>query len=148
MVSDEGGGRPIRRRERRGFFKHLLGEAIALTEELGGKPQLRLEDLPDLPDEKLAQVKPMMMPGREFVTTEEAVSVRSNETGALTVLLPLDRAGSFALGLFDGATELGDVAQRLAAELGVESEEAFARVRQVFLDLVAKGACVPSNPVW
>src|SRR5688500_1502113 len=48
---------------RRGFFRSLAGEVGSFIEEVQGVAQLRLDELPALPDDKLALLAPEVRDG-------------------------------------------------------------------------------------
>ena len=120
-----------------------------MGQELRGRPQLRLEDLGKLPDEKLGQVMPMVRPDYEVRIEDGAeVTARQRESGAVIRLFPLDSYKTAIFNMFDGMTPLAEIGRRLAASPDLEEDAAFSRAKRLFIALVDKGVCVPSNPVW
>ncbi len=148
MLRDNAQQRSPTGQTRRGFFKHLLGETIAVVEEFAGRPQLRLEDLGHLPDEKIAKIIPVVSRNYKIVVDETEVSAHAIQTGSVIPLFTVERANTFTFNLFNGKTELGDIARRLAAEMGWEEDESFAYAKQLFLSLTRKRVLAPSNAVW
>jgi len=140
--------RPENVPNRRAFFRGMLDEGRALGEELCGRPQLKLGDLEDLPDEKLAHVMPMVNPDYEIAIDGGEVTARERKTGAVIRLFPLDSDETAAFNMFDGMTPLADVARRLAVSLESEEDVAFCRAKRLFISLMKKSVCVPSNSVW
>lgn len=146
MTDRDAGSGPVR--GRRDFFRSLLRDTIVLAHEAQGRPQLRLSDLGRLPEDRLREVVPEVVFGAE-VTVE----------GAAAVVLPpgsTDEAAGLPIGppeavraaeMFDGETPLGQVADALAEELGMEPQAALSIVRGAFLAMVDARACVPANDV-
>ena len=130
---------------RRSFFRSLLGETTALYDEVRGKPQRRLADIFELPDETLAQMKPMMLPDFEFIDEERRLSAKRRDTEAMLVLFEKDAAQVFLFNQFNGHTPIAEAATRLADQHGGSNAAAFVQAKALFLRLVRLGVCVPSN---
>lgn len=132
---------------RREALRQLLARALLTTEELAGRPQLRLRDLEDLPDETLRQVVPRLAPGVEIVVDGGAVKAR-RRSGEPPLLL-FDRRSEelLAFNRIDGRRSLGEAAAELARELSWDDQAAWGRVRKLFLHLVHLGVCFPRDPL-
>ena len=132
---------------RRGFFRSLAGETIAFFEELRGKPQFRLDDLGQFPDEELAQIMPKMRPDVEIIVAEGHISARLPKKGEVIFLFDREPANTFVFNRFNGRTTMRQIGTELAAALSWEEERSFAHVRSFFLRLVHLRVCVPGNPM-
>jgi hypothetical protein len=135
---------------RRLFAKRALGEAAALIEEVRGRPQRRLSDLADLPPEKLARLKGGLRPDVPWTVANQAVCLISQEADGSRVSAAVLACTPENLAVFNrinGSYTLGQVADAVAEELGWERERAWSHVTGVFLGLVEKGLCLPTNVV-
>ena len=132
---------------RRGFFKSLVSETVALVDELHGKPQYRLADLWKLPDEVLAQIMPMVLPDVEIIVTEQRVRARRRGQDEVTFLFDCETAKMFVFNRFNGMTTIGHIGSELAAEMSWDEQEGFTYAKDLFLRLVRMNVCVPSNPI-
>ena len=130
---------------RRRFFRQFAGEGIALLEELSGKPQLRLNQLSELPDESLFTLKPAFLPG-VTVFAEGTRMLGRRGDGTPVDLYGLDDPGTFVLSRFDGWSPLGEIAAELESARSWSAASARSLAREVFLRLVADGLCAPANP--
>lgn len=127
---------------RRQFFSGLMNEVRAFAHE-EGHPVYRLDDLGDLPDGELAQVRPVLLPGCETFQEDGYVWGKTPEGRKGVRLFPVDSPAAFVLEQFDGEAMIIEAARRLASGLGWEKKRAFAYVRGVFLWLVLARLSVP-----
>jgi hypothetical protein len=132
-------------KERRSFFKSLLGEVITFCEEARGRPQMRLAELDQLPDETLARLMPEVSEDCEVIVEKTEVQGRNRRSGEVLPLFALEPANTITFNRFNGMTPLGDIGHQLAEEMGWEEAEGFAYARNLFLSLARQGVCVPSN---
>lgn len=135
---------------RRLFARRLLGEAAAFVKEMSGEPQRRLSDLADLPRERLALLTGAVAPGVEWTESDQAVQFLSRAAdGSATCIAVLERSPE-NLAVFDrlnGVRTLGEIADSLTQDLGLEREQAWSHAVTTFFGLVEKGVCVPANVV-
>jgi hypothetical protein len=135
---------------RRLFARRLLAETAAFVKEIRGEPQRRLSDLADLPRERLALLTGVVAPGVEWTESDAAVQFLSRaEDGSATCIAVLDRTPEnlAVLDRLNGVRTLGEIADSLTQNLGLEHERAWSHVVTTFFGLVGKGACVPANVV-
>lgn len=142
----EGTGRPTA--GRRAFFKLFAAECFALVEEFRGRPQLRLGDLADLPDERLGAIMPMIGDGWEILLGETRVCARERDGDREVTLFERTAPDIFAYNRFNGRNEIEEIARLLAEEMGWDEQRAFGHVRALFLSMLEQGVAVPANPVW
>jgi hypothetical protein len=129
--------------QRRRFIRLLLGEAASFVDEMGGTPQLRLDQIPDLPDEKLARLIPVVV---ENVRLGYAAGVLTATIPGKAQPMQLFATNSTEFRIFncfDGARSLEAVCLELAPA-GAQAVP-FAQVKECFLKLVSAGVCVPAN---
>jgi len=132
---------------RRSFFRTMVSETIALFDELHGKPQFRLADLWELPDDMLAQIMPVVLPDVEIIVTEQHVSARRQDKDEINPLFDCEPANMFVFNRFNGQATIGQIGKELAAEMSWDEEEGFVYAKNLFLQLVRMRVCVPSNPI-
>lgn len=133
---------------RRTFFRALFQEAAVIRGSLKGKPGFRLSELGSLPDDELAQVKPMVHPQYEIFTDEGNVWARYKlkERAPLKLFSTEERENLVPFTMFDGQHTLGEISSHLAQEMGWTQVRALAHVRDLFLSLVTPMICVPADP--
>jgi hypothetical protein len=124
----------------------LAGESAAMADELRGKRQLRLGDLPSLTDEVVAQIVPAIVPEAMVEIRDEHVFVRLT-TGGVVSLFSCTDEDTLAFNRFDGMTTIAQASEELAESMSWSREQAFTRVRGLFLRLAGLGVCVPTNAV-
>jgi hypothetical protein len=123
----------------------MAGTALTVFEEAAGRPQLALAELPALPLEELLPLVPGLRPELELTVEDDMVAARLRGGGELVRLFPATPDNTLIFNLIDGRTSLGQVAEAAAAAAGWSPEQAAAATRELFLQLVAAGACTPIN---
>jgi len=132
---------------RRAFFKRLVGELAAAMDGLRGRPQFSLSDVAGLPDDTLADIKPMVRPDVQVHVTDQHVEALLPRRREPVMLFAHGRADTFAFNRFNADTPLREIGAELARTMGWDDRVGFAHAKQFFLRLVALGVCVPANPV-
>jgi len=130
---------------RRNFFRSLAREAVVRADEMRGVPQMRLDQLDQLPEEVLARLIPGIAPGVQILPGEDVVRGRVPGVEEPLVLFWRAPAELFVFNRFNGRNRLGQVAEEWAAETGTEYARAFGFTRAIFLGLVRLRVCVPVN---
>ena len=126
---------------RRGFLRNPFRRLIEESEEHRKTGTYRLIDLKDLPDEKLATLKPKVSP---YCT----VGIEDDQVMA-TISFPLFSIQDDKLTVFNqfnGKINIAEISQLVAQRLEMDYADAFKMVRDVFVDLVIRQVCVPSEP--
>jgi hypothetical protein len=131
--------------QRRLFFRYLARETVVWFEELLGKPNMQLSDLPKLPPEAIAALIPRVCPGVEIIPEEGQVSARLPGASESVVLFPNEEANLLVFNRFNGENTLGQVAGELGAALAWPRERSFAHVKELFFRLVRLKVCLPAN---
>jgi hypothetical protein len=131
---------------RRLFFRQFLGQTVASIEEVAGRPQISLAQLPTLPDDDLGRLMPGLRDDVRVEVQDARVQAwRADRAAAVTLFEAGDAEAVRLFNRFDGHTTLDDIARALALEEGGSAGAAFARARALFLRLVELGVCVPQN---
>ncbi len=131
---------------RRQFWRALLQEAIVSYESARGREGVRLSDLGSLPDEQLAELRPMLSSAYTVTIRSGQVCSRSKATGEVAALFPKAPENLAAFNLFDGRHSLREAGRRVAEEMGWDERRGFAHARELFIALVARQICVPKDP--
>jgi hypothetical protein len=132
---------------RRDFWRALLQEVFVISGSLKGRQGYRLSELGSLPDDQLAQVRPIMNPDHEIFVDQGHVWSKCEKTETTLKLFPVEKENLAAFDLFDGRHTLGEISERLSQEMGWGEARGFAHVRDLFLSLVSRLVCVPGNPL-
>ena len=120
---------------RRQFFSGLMNEVRAFA-RLEEHPVFRLCDLGDTPNQELAWIVPIQVPGGEIHTEQEFVWGKAPETPNAVRLFPANSPAYFVLEQFNGERTIVDTSRNLAEHTAWDKQRAFAYVRGVFLWLV------------
>jgi len=125
---------------RRLFLRRLARETLAGVDEARGILQLRLVDLPALPDEQLSRLTPVILPQVKILDGGSEVRAQRPGERDTIVLFPSGGVEQLLFNRFNGRNSLGEI----ASEMGMP--QAFALTRAFFLKLVRLQVCVPANP--
>lgn len=140
--------RPVPPAQRRRFLRDLIPRAARycsdLGDELQGRPQLLLDDLPRWPDAGLREIVPVFAPGLEVVFDAAGLRLRGGERGEIEITLPLDAVQRAVLQRFGSGASLGEIADRVAAD-GLPCD--FGAVKALFLTLARRAVCHPAQPL-
>ena len=131
--------------DRRLYFRHLARDTVVWFEELLGKPQVELADLPKLPAETLALLIPQICPGTEILPEATRVCARLSGAAETVALFSSREESLLVFNRFNGRESLGSIADELSAAMNWPRERAFAYATGLFFRLVALRVCVPSN---
>jgi hypothetical protein len=132
---------------RRAFFPALLREATVTLGMLRGGQGGRLSELGNLPEQKLALLKPIVNPAYEILVEEDSVWGRYKSTGATIKLFDLEeRESLLAFNMFDGKHNLGQIGRQLAQEMGWPEAAGFVYAKDLFIFAAGYLICVPKDP--
>lgn len=134
---------------RRTFLRALVQEVPVVHGSLKGKKGCRLMDLATLPDEQLAQIKPVINDDyRIFVDQGQVWAEYKIKAETLLELFAVEDEVTRAIfNRFNGRHTLGEVARQVAEDMAWEEERAFQRARSFFLSLVERMICIPKDPL-
>jgi hypothetical protein len=133
--------------ERRLFFRYLARETVVWFEELCGKPNVQLADLPKLPPESIAALIPRVCPGVEIVPEDGRVAARLPGASEVVALFASEEANLFVFNRFNGEKTIGQIASELSAAMTWPEERSIGYVKELFFRLVRLRVCVPVNAV-
>jgi len=131
--------------DRRLYFRYLARDTLVWFEELLGRPNVALSDLPKLPDATLATLLPIISPGVEILPEERQVCARPPRGAEIVPLFSKSDATLFVFNRFNGQQTLGAIASELSVAMDWPPERSFAYVKGFFFRLVARRVCVPCN---
>jgi hypothetical protein len=131
---------------RRELLSALLKRSVEAVGSLGSEGGYVLSDLPNMPDEELASMRPMVNPDFEIFVDQGTVCGRSRVTGDTFKLLTMEKANLAAFNLFNGMHRLDEVGERLSREMGWDRAEGFAFARKIFVSLALRQVCIPKDP--
>lgn len=130
---------------RRGFFGRFVGEGLVLAQEALGRGRIRLNELAQLPDERLGLLRPRLRPGWQLRVSSPAVlAVHADGRRRVACAQPTDEDRMVLLCLGPRLT-LAGLARQVAAQLDTPWPQTFACVRGHFLRLVQQGVCAPAE---
>ncbi len=132
--------------DRRRFFRRALGEAAVFFDELSGRPQLKLTDLPGLADDKLQEIVPVLLPGVRLEVVGDGLVAHGPEGGEPRHLSDLAPSNILVVNHL-GHSSLRETAEELTRRLAWPYDQSFAHVRSLFLRLVELGLAVPRDPL-
>jgi hypothetical protein len=132
---------------RRTFFRALFQEAVVIRGSLKGGQGCRLSELGSLPDDRLAQVRPVLNPDCETFVDQGYVCSRCEKTEATLKLFLAEKENLVVFDMFDGRQDIGEIGHRLAQEMDWDETRAFAHARDLFLSMVQRAVCVPRDPL-
>ncbi len=128
---------------RRNFFRQLFSETIGLAEELRGKPQMRLRELEQMPDEVVRRMTPVFNEYRSYLIEDNRVLLKPNKTEAYQEIYRLNPIESYVLRYFDGQHTLERLGQRASDEFGQNNDIVYQQVKALFIVLAKHAICFP-----
>ena len=133
---------------RRGFFRALLGEIAVEWDEVLGTPHFRLTQLSEYRADRLARIRPVILPDVEIIAGEREILAKRLGRGRGQTVVLFERGATelFVFNRMNGYATIGEIAQALAERRRCSYEVAFGIVRDLFLRLVKSGVSVPDNP--
>jgi len=129
---------------RRSFFRHLVAEAVSLVEEVRGRPQMRLSELDQVPDEIVRQMVPVFNKRCSYFIENNRVLLKHKKTGIYQEIYRLDSKEQYMIQYFDGQHTLEAIGRRVANEFGVDEETAYQQVKALFIFLAKQFVCIPA----
>jgi hypothetical protein len=130
---------------RRSFFRLLLAEAVSLAEEVRGKPQMRLSDLDQVPNEVVRQMVPVFNEKRAYSIEDDRVLLKHKKTGTYQEIYQLDLQEKYMLKYFDGQHTLEAIGRRAAEKFELDEEVAYQQVKALFILLAKHAICHPAQ---
>lgn len=132
---------------RRDFWPALLQEVLVTYKSIKGQPGYRLAELGTLPDEQLAQIKPIINPEYEICVENEYVCCRLQGAQTTRQLFQMNKANLLTFNLFNGQHNLTEISRCLSEQMGWDQDQGFAFAKAFFTALVERMVCVPQDPL-
>jgi hypothetical protein len=131
---------------RRKFFPLLVREVFSIFEELKGKPQRKISDLPNLPDDVVRKIVPVFNREKNFNIKDNVLNLRNKKTGENKEIYVFDSEEKYIFELFDKGKSLEEIGNKAAEKFGTEDKTAYRKTRSLFLSLSKFLICFPSEP--
>jgi hypothetical protein len=132
---------------RRKFWKHLMQEFFVTRGSIKGGQGFRLTDLKNLPDKKLAQIKPVLNSDWEIFEEEGQILGRYKDGQKALKLFPVKKEIKIILELFNGQDSLEDISEQLIKKMQWDKSTSFSFSRDIFLLLAQNLIYVPRDPL-
>jgi hypothetical protein len=120
-----------------------LGLAGAVSQEMSGVQQMRLQDLGELPEGVLAEMVPVWRAGLVVEVREEGLFCPGAE-GEVRCVYGFAPYEKLMVDQYAGGRNLQTIAEHVARQSGMTAEEAFAATKALFLKLCRQGYCHPA----
>lgn len=130
---------------RRSFFTTIAAELKLRAGRAEGANAVKIPTLGIMEDNRLMDFIPRLLPGCEIEIRGGEVWGRLEHWSSANFLFRMDRLTTFCFNQVNGQNNLKEIAQAVAAEMGLPFERAFALTRGMFLTLVRAGVCLPAN---
>lgn len=130
---------------RRSFFRLMLAEAMSLAEEVQGKPQMRLSELEQVPDELLRRMSPVFNATRSYAIEDNCVLLQHRKRVTSQTVYQLEANEHYMLRFFDGQHTLEEIGRLVADEFGQDEGTAYQEVKALFIALAKYAICHPSQ---
>jgi hypothetical protein len=130
---------------RRNFWPALLQEITVIRDAVKGTPGFKLSELRDLPDEQLAQMRPVANPDYQILIQQDYVCCRHNDMESVRQLFAMTPENLAVWNQFNGQHRLDEIGARLAEQMDWEPELGFVYAKEFFLALAERLACLPQD---
>ena len=130
---------------RRSFFRLMLAEAMSLAEEVQGRPQMRLSELDQVPDEAMRRMSPVFNETRSYSIENNSVLLQHRKRGTSQIVYQLEANEHYMLQFFDGQHTLEEIGRFVADKFGQDEETAYQEVKALFIALSKYAICHPAQ---
>jgi hypothetical protein len=131
---------------RRGFLRHFFVYALCLAEEVMGNPQMRLNDLDQMPEEVMRSVTPVLNPKFPWFLHENQILVKRNGQGCWETIYEMEGMDAHIFTYFGSGMTIDAISSRIKSTYALEAHAAYERVRELFLLLSKHMICLPEQP--
>lgn len=131
---------------RRHFFRSFLADTISAFDEVRGQRQMSLNDLDKLPDDILRKMAPVRETFGPYAVEQNQLVALGTEGRALRVIHVLDDWEIHVWQQFDGMSTIDAISRQHTLTHGVQPDEAYQRVKSLFIALSSYMVCRPSGP--
>jgi hypothetical protein len=132
---------------RRQFWLALLQEIAVIRGTFKGGEAYRLSELDSLPDQQLAQIKPIVHPDCQIMIDQGHVWSKFSDIEVPLKLFAIKQENLTVFNMFNGQHALDEIGERLSQEMAWEPARGFAHAKDLFLSLARLLVCMPGNPL-
>lgn len=130
---------------RRVFLGSLAGLSLVLSKELHGKQNIALSSLWSMKPEKFNEIKPIFRKECKILVKNNIIYATFKGQSEIVPIMEYNELIGETYRSFNGRTKISEIVNTVKQSSGLEYDEAYKFVRQVFLYLVEGEVCVP-NP--
>lgn len=130
---------------RRNFFRHFFWEAYCVAEEVRGKPQMLLSDLPALEDHVIGNMKPVLQKANGYFINKGELLFKDSKMAEPKEVKRFDEYQNFILGWFNGNHTVSEISKAYAVHFKITEQDAFVPVKNLFITLSKYMVCCPAH---
>ncbi|MDR1489921.1 MAG: hypothetical protein LBS65_05465 [Desulfovibrio sp.] len=128
---------------RRQYLHSLFSEALAVVDELRGKPHFRLDEIGSLPDAVLRKMVPVVYQGITLGMEDGWLLLQKSPDAPYERHMPLTARQKYIISRFDGRHSIADICAVTESEFDLSSDAAAGLVKSLFVALAQNGICHP-----
>jgi hypothetical protein len=128
----------MERLARRHFFRLFAHDALVASEQALGVRHMRLDLFPEVPDSKVCQLIPRILPGLR-ISDERGEVYATRPEGQRIRLFPVDDPRARIFCLFNGGHTIQVISSTACQTFGWTPEKSVATVRSMFFRLAKLG---------
>ena len=128
---------------KRSFFKSFLIEFLSMAEEFNGIPQYRVDELEKVPDHILKDMVPVVNVNKPSRIEDNWILLKDVTNGTFKRYYKLKNYEGYMFRCFDGNHSISGICNLLEVEFSLDSEEAYAQTKSLFIRLAQAGLCHP-----
>ncbi len=130
---------------RRKFLSSIAGWIASFADEMRGIPQMELKNLNKVPDEIIREMIPVFVIDGTYKIEEEKLMKYDISSEEYSDFLIPTRHQMFIIRSFNGISTIADISTKYAEKYKLEKEDAFRKVRSLFIDLAGNKVCHPRD---
>ena len=131
---------------RRNFWGSAIGQLSAFIDEAAGTPQLAASSLPSMDDDVLEMLIPSIVENINIVGDDDVITARIDSNNVVR-LFERGESSLFIFNQINGENTIGEIAVAYGLAFPTDHRDATTAVRDLFLELVHKGICIPTNSI-
>lgn len=131
--------------QRRRFFRRMVAEILSVCEEIGGRPQLKIHELSQLPDTVLRNIVPVAKANQPTKIEGDQLLYYNCDTRAYKMVCRLSPEQKQFILSMDGRRTLDQLARKVAQACRLDPSKAYAIVKALFCRLARIGVCIPKG---
>jgi hypothetical protein len=130
---------------RRNFFNILPGKVISLVHEMMGIPQMKLNNLHNLPDEVIEKIVPVLVTDGPYKIKTNLL-LKYNKVNQLHEKVKVFNVQEkFIIDTFNGKNTIRVISFEYARKFELTEEKAYLHVKSFFIELAEKMVCHPKD---